>query len=155
MSRADEDRILHGLYYYRESIDEDVQVSSEQLLWLAMHPLGESDAWHKDGKLQSLHAADFPEEIRAKLITAKLELPLRYLQYRRLITYAKRSDGMLYAAVTFAGADRAIRLHTRRGRMDLWYREHRDGIVGVTITILIAFITALITVLVIDKIPRF
>jgi hypothetical protein len=155
MSRDDEDRILHGLYYYRENIDEDVQVSSEQLLWLAMHPLEEGDAWLKDGNLQSLDASSFPGEIRAKLITAKLELPLRYLQYRRLITYAKRSDGMLYAAVTFAGADRAIRLHTRRGRMDLWYREHRDGIVGVTITILIAFITALITVLVIDKILRF
>jgi hypothetical protein len=155
MSRDDEDRILHGLYFYRENIDENVQVSSEQLLWLAMHPLREGDAWHSDGKLQSLDASEFPEEIRGKLITAKLELPLRYLQYRRLITYAKRSDGMLYAAVTFAGADRAIRLHTRRGRMDLWYREHRDGIVGVTITVLIAFITALITVLVINKILRF
>jgi hypothetical protein len=155
MSRDDEDRILHGLYYYRENIDEDVQVSSEQLLWLAMHPLREGDAWHKEGKLQSLDVSAFPEEVRAKLITAKLELPLRYLQYRRLITYARRSDGMLYAAVTFAGADRAIRLHTRRGRMDLWYREHRDGVVGIGITILIAFITALMTVLVISKILRF
>ena len=123
MSRDDEDRILHGLYYYRENIDEDVQVSSEQLLWLAMHPLREGEAWNKDGKLQSLDPREFPEEIRGKLTTAKLELPLRYLQYRRLITYARRSDGMLYASVTFAGADRAIRLHTRRGRMDLWYRE--------------------------------
>jgi hypothetical protein len=154
MSRDDEDRILHGLYYYRESIDEDVQVSREQLLWLAMHPLREGEAWHKDGNLQSLDASEFPEEIRTKLITAKLELPIRYLQYRRLITYARRSDGMFYAAVTFAGADRAIRLHTRRGRMDLWYREHKDGVVGVTITILISCITALITVLVVDKILR-
>jgi hypothetical protein len=154
MSRDDEDRILHGLYYYRENIDEDVQVSSEQLLWLAMHTLREADAWHTDGKLQSLDASEFPVEIRAKLMTAKLELPLRYLQYRRLITYARRSDGMLYAAVTFAGADRAIRLHTRRGRMDLWYREHRDGIVGVTITVLISLITALVTVLVTSKILR-
>jgi hypothetical protein len=154
MIRDDEDRILHGLYYYRENIDEDVQVSSEQLLWLAMHPLGEGEAWNKDGKLQSLDPSEFPVEIRGKLITAKLELPLRYLQYRRLITYAKRSDGMLYAAVTFAGADRAIRLHTRRGRMDLWYREHRDGVVGVTITILISFITALVTILVVNRILR-
>lgn len=152
MSRDDEDRILHGLYYHRESIDEDVQVSSEQLLWLAMHPLREGEAWHRDGKLQSLDASVFPDEIRTKLLTAKLELPLRYLQYRRLITYARRSDGMLYAAVTFAGADRAIRLHTRRGRMDLWYREHRDGIVGVTITILISIVTALITVLIATRI---
>jgi hypothetical protein len=148
MSRDDEDRILHGLYYYRENIDEDVQVSSEQLLWLAMHPLRDGEAWNNNGKLQRLDASGFPEEIRSKLITAKLELPLRYLQYRRLIKYARRSDGMLYVAVTFAGADRAIRLHTRRGRLDLWYRENKDGIVGVTITIFIAFLTALVTVLV-------
>jgi hypothetical protein len=83
-----------------------------------------------------------------------LELPLRYLQYRRLITYARRSDGMLYAAVTFAGADRAIRLHTRRGRMDLWYREHRDGVFGMSITVLISVVTALITVLVMEKLLR-
>jgi len=154
MSRDDEDRILHGLYYYRENIDENVQVSTEQLLWLAMHPLREAEAWAKDGKPQSLDASEFPNEIRAKLITAKIDLPLRYLQYRRLMTYTRRSDGMVYAAVTFAGADRAIRLHTRRGRMDLWYRERRDGIVGLTITVLVSIITAIITVLAIDKIFR-
>ena len=154
MSRADEDRVLHGLYYYRESIDEDVQLSGDEILWLAMHPLREGDAWHNNGELQTVDATEFPVEIRAKLLTAKLELPLRYLQYRRLITYARRSDGMLYAAVTFAGADRAIRLHTRRGRADLWYREHRDGIIGVSITVLISVITALITVLVAGKILR-
>jgi hypothetical protein len=151
MSRDDEDRILHGLYYYRENIEEDVQVTSEQLLWLAMHPLREGDAWRRDGKLQSLDSSSFPDDIRAKLLTVKIELPLRYLQYRRLITFARRSDGTIYAAVTFAGADRAIRLHTRRGRLDLWYREHRDGILGVTITVLISLITALITVLAVNK----
>jgi hypothetical protein len=154
VSRGDEDRILHGLYYFRENIDEEVQVSREQLLWLAMHPLQEAEAWHKDGKLQSMDASEFAAEIRGKLVTAKLDLPLRYLQYRRLITYAKRSDGMLYAAVTFAGADRAIRLHTRRGRMDLWYRERRDGIVGLTITVLVSALTSLITVWVAIKLMR-
>jgi hypothetical protein len=154
MSRADEDRILHGLYYHRENIDENVQVSSEQLLWLAMHPLREAKAWQKDGHLQSLDASEFTADIRSKLMTAKLELPLRYLQYRRLITYTRRSDGMLYVAVTFAGADRAIRVHTRRGRMDLWYREHRDGIMGLTITISISIITALFTVLAAIRILR-
>jgi hypothetical protein len=154
MSRDDEDRILHGLYYYRESIDEDMQVSSDELLWLAMHPLRDGAVWYKGGNLQSLHAAEFPEDIRSKLLTAKLELPLRYLQYRRLIKYARRSDGMLYAAVTFAGADRAIRLHTRRGRLDLWYRENKDGIVGVTITVLISLVTALVTVLAVIKLLK-
>jgi hypothetical protein len=124
-------------------------VSGEQLLWLAMHPLPEGEAWNKEGELQSVDSSAFPADIRSKLITAKLELPLRYLQYRRLIKYSRDNDGVLCVAVTFAGADRAIRLHTRRGRADLWYREHKDGVLGLITTILVAFATALITVLLI------
>lgn len=154
MSRNDEDRILHGLYYHRESIDESVSVSGEQILWLAMNPLRDGEAWNKDGRLQSVDTSAFPAEIQSKLATAKLELPLRYLQYRRLITYAKRSDATFSVAVTFAGADRAIRLHTRRGRMDLWYREHKDGIFGIATTIFVSFVTALITVAVMMQIVR-
>jgi hypothetical protein len=147
MSRDDEDRILHGLYYHRENIDEEVPVTGEQVLWLAMHPLREGGSWHNEGELQNVDTSAFPDEIRSKLATAKLELPLRYLQYRRLIKYTRRNDSMLSIAVTFAGADRAIRLHTRRGRMDLWYREHKDGIFGVVTTVFVSLVTALIVVL--------
>jgi hypothetical protein len=154
MSRADEDRVLHGLYFYRESIEEDIQLSGDEILWLAMHPLREGDAWHTEGELQALDATEFPLEIRTKLLTAKLELPLRYLQYRRLIKFTKRSDGMLVVSVTFAGADRAIKLHTRRGRADLWYREHKDGALGIAITALVSLLTALTTVLVLGLFLR-
>jgi hypothetical protein len=154
MSRNDEDRILHGLYYHRENIDEDIPVTGGQILWLAMHPLREGENWSADGRLQSIDTAVFPAEIQAKLVAAKLELPLRYLEYRRLIKYRKRSDGAFSVAVTFAGADRAIRLHTRRGRMDLWYREHRDGILGIATTVFVSFLTALITVAVMMRISR-
>jgi hypothetical protein len=147
MSRDDEDRILHGLYYYRENVDEEVPVSGEQVLWLAMHPLREGGAWSKEGQPQSVDTSAFPAEILSKLITAKLELPLRYLQYRRLIKYTRDNDEIVSVAVTFAGADRAIRLHTRRGRIDLWYREHKDGVLGIVTTILVSFATALITLL--------
>ena len=147
MTRADEDRILHGLYFYRESIDEEFSVSGEQLLWLAMHPLREAEAWERNGELQDLDTEAFPAEIRIKLLAAKLELPLRYLQYRRLIKYVKNRDTTFTVSVTFAGADRAIRLHSARGRLDLWYREHRDGVVGLGLTVLISFVTALLTIL--------
>ena len=147
MSRDDEDRILHGLYYFRESIDEDMHVTGEQILWLAMHPLREGGAWIKGNQPQSLDTSAFPADIKSKLITAKLELPLRYLQYRRLISHVKRADATLSLSVTFAGADRAIRLHTRRGRMDLWYREQKDGVLGILITISIAAVTALATIM--------
>jgi hypothetical protein len=148
MSRDDEDRILHGLYYYRENIDAELLVAGEQVLWLAMHPLREGGDWSKDGELQSVDTSAFPSDVQSKLVTAKLELPLRYLEYRRLIKYTRRHDAMLSIAVTFSGADRAIRLHTRRGRMDLWYREHKDGILGMSATVIVAFVTALITVLI-------
>jgi hypothetical protein len=147
MSRDDEDRILHGLYYHRENIDEEVPLTGDQVLWLAMHPLREGESWNNEGELQSVDTSAFPDEIRSKLVTAKLDLPLRYLQYRRLIKYARRDDAMLSVAVTFAGADRAIRLHTRRGRMDLWYREHKDGIFGLVTTVFVSLVTALIVVL--------
>jgi hypothetical protein len=147
MSRDDEDRILHGLYYYRENIDEEVEVTGEQVLWLAMHPLRDGESWANEGQLQSVDTSAFPDQVQSKLVTAKLELPLRYLQYRRLIKYTRRNDAALSIAVTFAGADRAIRLHTRRGRMDLWYREHKDGIFGMVTTVVVAFVTALIVVL--------
>ena len=154
MSRDDEDRILHGLYYYRENIDEDVSVTGEQVLWLAMHPLREAEAWFKDGEPQSVDTSAFPDDIQSKLSTAKLELPLRYLQYRRLIRYTRRSDATISVAVTFAGADRAIRLHTRRGRLDLWYREHREGIFGIAITVFVSFLTAVLTMAVALRLMR-
>jgi hypothetical protein len=146
MNRADEDRILHGLYYHREAIDEDLQVTGEQILWLTMHPLQEGEAWEQNGQLQSLDMEQFPAEIRSKLIAAKLELPLRYLQYRRLLKYVRQRDATNIVAVTFAGADRAIRLHSRRGRLDLWYKENKDGLLGLLITALVSFVTALLTV---------
>jgi len=147
MIRADEDRILHGLYFYRESIDEEFPVSGEQLLWLAMHPFREAEAWERNGALQHVDIEEFPADIRVKLIAAKLELPLRYLQYRRLIKYVKNRDETFTASVTFAGADRAIRLHSARGRLDLWYREHKDGVLGLGLTVLISFVTALLTII--------
>jgi hypothetical protein len=151
MKRDDEDRILHGLYFHRERIDEDLQVSGEQILWLAMHTLREGEAWERDGQLQSVDTTEFPQAIRDKLIAAKLELPLRYLQYRRLIKFVKNRDATVTVSVSFAGADRAIRLHSKRGRADLWYREHKDGILGIGITVLISFATALATVLILAR----
>jgi hypothetical protein len=148
MIRDDEDRILHGLYFLRESIDEDVRVTGEQVLWLAMHPLPEGQAWERDGVIQALDTEEFPAEIRAKLIAAKLALPLRYLEYRRLIKLVRNRDATFSISVTFAGADRAIRLHSRRGRMDLWYKEHKDGMVGLLLSALVAFVTAIVTILI-------
>jgi hypothetical protein len=147
MSRKDEDRILHGLYYYRESIDEDIAVTGDQLLWLAAHSCDEGIGWFANDQLQSFDSSAVPLEIRDKLLASKLEMPLRYLQYRRLIKYTRPDDKFFQVAVTFAGADRAMRLHTRLGRMEVWYQEHKDGFLGIVVTIAVSMATAVVTVL--------
>jgi hypothetical protein len=153
MTRKDEDRILHGLHYYRERIDEEFTVTGEQIVWLAAHSFADGGSWCRDGELQSFDCSILPVELRGKLLSSKFELPLRYLNYRRLIKYTAGRDGVT-VAVTFAGADRAMRLHTRTGRLELWYEERKDGFLGLVITITVAFITALIAVAVAERLQR-
>jgi hypothetical protein len=151
MSRKDEDRILHGLHYYRESIDESFSVTSDQILWLAAHSYGDGSAWYKDDDFQSFDSSVVPLEFRKKLLMSKFELPIRYLHYRRLIKLIRAGDEMVDVEVTFAGADRAMRLHTRLGRMEVWYQEHKDGFLGLVTTIAVALITTLVTVYVVER----
>jgi len=154
MSRSDEDRILHGLFYYRESIDEEFSVNSEQILWLAAHSYAEGAGWAKEGEPQKFDIEIVPGDLRRKLVVSKCELPLRYLSYRRLIKYVPAANDRLQVAVTFAGADRAMRLHTRLGRLEMWYQEHRDGFVGVLTTVAVSFLTALAAVAVSEHLRK-
>ncbi|HWJ36136.1 MAG TPA: hypothetical protein VNR70_12760 [Steroidobacteraceae bacterium] len=154
MSRKDEDRILHGLHYFRESLDEEFTVTSDQILWLAAHAYADGSGWYKDGDLQSFDCSVIPIELRRKLLMSKFELPLRYLHYRRLIKLTHVGEDVANVAVTFAGADRAMRLHTRVGRMEVWYQEHKDGFLGLVTTIAVSFITALAAVAVLERLHR-
>jgi hypothetical protein len=145
MNRKDEDRILHGLHYVRESIDAEFTVTGDQIVWLAAHSYADGSRWCQDGELQRFDCSVIPSELRGKLMMSKFELPLRYLHYRRLIHYTPAGNAVK-VAVTFAGADRAMRLHTRAGRMEVWYQERKDGFLGLVTTIAVSFITALIAV---------
>jgi len=129
-------------------------VTSEQILWLAAHSFADGGSWHKDGDLQGFDCSVIPIELRRKLLMSKYELPLRYLHYRRLIKFTPAGDEAANVSVTFAGADRAMRLHTRMGRMELWYQEHRDGIFGIVITAAVSFITALMAVALVEGLHR-
>lgn len=154
MSRKDEDRILHGLHYFQERIDVEFTVTNEQILWLTAHSYADGGGWHKDGDMQGFDCSVIPEELRRKLLMSKFELPLRYLQNRRLIKFTPLGDDSANVSVTFAGADRAMRLHTRMGRMELWYQEHKDGFLGLLTTIAVACLTSLLTVAALEHLHR-
>jgi hypothetical protein len=42
-------------------------------------------------------------------------------------------------------------LHTRLGRLELWYEEHKDGFMGLVTTVTVSFITALLTFCVVER----
>ena len=154
MSRRDEDRILHGLHYYRETLDEEFTVTNDQILWLAAHSYADGAAWHRGDDLQSFDTSVIPADLRKKLLVSKFEVPLRYLHHRRLIKLTRTGEESAEVAVTFAGADRAMRLHTRAGRMELWYQERRHGLFGLVTTIAVSLITALATLYVTQRIQN-
>ena len=129
-------------------------MTSEQILWLAAHSFADGSNWYKDGDLQGFDCSVIPIELRRKLLMSKFELPLRYLHYRRLIKFTPAGDETANVSVTFAGADRAMRLHTRMGRMELWYQEHRDGFFSIVITAAVSFITALMAVALVEGLHR-
>jgi len=151
MSRKDEDRILHGLHYFRETLDEEFTVTCDQVLWLAAHSFADGGSWYKEGDLQSFDCSVVPTELRKKLLMSKFELPLRYLHYRRLIKLSQAGEDAANVALTFAGADRAMRLHTRLGRMEVWYQDHKDGFLGLVTTIAVSFITALLALALVER----
>jgi hypothetical protein len=142
------------LYYYQETIDDEFTVTRDQILWLAAHSYADGNSWHRDGELQHFDSSVIPSEIRHKLLRSKFELPLRYLHHRRLIKLSKATDDIVGIEVTFAGADRAIRLHTRLGRMDVWYQERKDGFFGIVMTVAVSIIAALLTVVVTERMYR-
>lgn len=141
-----EKRILHGLFYARESVRERIDVNGNEIEWLAKHWCIVGRWWvKKDGTYRSIDPhADGGSVVR--IFTHAQLRHLKYLDDRGFITYEKTlSDSPLSISVTADGADVARQLHTPFGQLGMWYRDHKDGILGLVITTLVAFATALAT----------
>lgn len=141
----EEDRVLHGLYYYRELVDEEILCTGSEIHWLMSHTLKDGTHWLKNGRLQTEDRSQ-PENTTAfRLVTAQQGRPLRYLAARGFITYAHgKPESALRLTVTYLGADRARKLHTSWGRIELWYQDHKDGIAGLLVAALVAMVISLL-----------
>jgi len=110
------------------------------------HRVGEGRNWFKDGKFQTMEGQEDPPVSRFALFTAEEERPLRYLEKAGFIQWDRvLASNSLRLRVTVEGADYARQLGSRLGRANLWYRGHKDGLLGLTTTILVATATALVT----------
>lgn len=141
----EEARLLHGLYYHREIVGEELPFTAAELNWLVNTSIPEGKKWKGEGgKLKSLEsdADDYLAGIGAT--SAAASRPLAYLQSHGYIRYKKGSN-FLRIAVTGAGADVARELDTFWGRVNLLYKRHKDGVLWLLATVLVSLITTLVT----------
>ncbi len=70
---------------------------------------------------------------------------LKYLSGKGYIEIAGEQDMDLRLSLTTAGVDVARLCTSRFGRAELWYQQHQSGLIGLGMTIVVAFITSTIT----------
>lgn len=140
----EEKRVLYGLYYDREMIDEMILLRSGEILWLAATPIPHGKNWrNKKGEYQSVDKKSDNYFAQIAQTSAAAQRHLRYLRARGYINYKIEGD-WFHVSVTDSGADIARKLDTKIGRADLWYKDHRDGILWFFVTIAISAITAIL-----------
>ena len=140
-----EAQILHGLYYFREVVDEAFPVNTNEIFWLATVPLPQGRNWRgADGKRhqKEIEKNDWLASVAATSIA--VERSLSFLQSAGYITFNKSGDDWR-VAVTGMGAERARELDSCWGRMNVFYREHKDGLLWFLATVAVSSITSLIT----------
>lgn len=142
----EEKKILHGLYYHRLAIGESITYAANELGWLVKASYSQGKDWTgKDGRLKTLKVADECWPSEQSLFTNRAYRPLTYLHDAGYIFMSASSFLLPSIQVTREGADLARELGTRHGRCGLWYKEHKDGLLGLLITILVSALTAAIT----------
>jgi roadblock/LC7 domain-containing protein len=140
-----EKRVLHGLYHLNQLSQDEVPFTAYEIAWLIQTPISKGWRWRgEDGKLKSIECdgADYLAKIATTCAAA--ERSLSYLQAAGYIKYRKE-DSVFRVAVTGPGSDVARKLHSCLGRLDVLYKSHKDGVLGLIITILVSCITALLT----------
>lgn len=142
--RKSELKVLHGLHYIREVVNDSLPFSADEIYWLTKHSFKEGKKWRAKNSLNKLEAegADYLEK-HAKT-SFEVNKILSYLQSKGYITYQKHSN-FFRVAVTGSGADIAREADTGCGRINIWYKEHKTGILGLIITVLISVITSYAT----------
>lgn len=150
--RHPEDRILHGLYYYRQAILDPITVTGEQILWLAENTYRQGMKWASSSGFKS-SVKERPGFRGLMVLSPEESNPLYLLASQQFIRYESQQldQRTIAISVTPSGSRRAKRLHTLFGRFSLRYEEHKNGVLGLVITALVAIVTALATTIVTNR----
>lgn len=142
--KKEEAKILHGLYYARQVVGEEMIYISSEINWLAKTSISKGREWRNaDRKLKSIEekCEDWFKNICAT--DAAVLRPLSYLQASGYITFKEERNGFRIT-VTGTGADLARELDTFWGRANILYKNHKDGVIWFLAIVLVSLITTLI-----------
>lgn len=141
----EEAKILHGLYYHREMIDEEMSYTAREIKWLAKHSYSEAKEWQgADGKLKSIEDKNEDHLASIGATSAAASRPLVYLKEAGYISFRKDKNFFIIA-VTVGGADLARQLHTPWGQVNVWFKTHKDGILWFFVTVVVSIVTTILT----------
>lgn len=139
-----EAKILHGLYLHRKMVGEEVMYSVAELKWLTQASFSVGRNWQgADGKPQSLESNGEDVFARQAATSADALRSISYLEASGYITYS--SVHGVRIAITAKGADFARELDSWYGRLNILYKENKDGLFWLIATVLVSVITTLVT----------
>jgi hypothetical protein len=144
---TEEKRVMHGLYYgCGKNLNDSIKYRSEEIIWLINTKIPKTAEWRQSNGGFKMMESDSTGNFLTDISKGKRRaaVPLSYLKEAGFIT-CENSDGLFHISVTAKGAEIARELDTRLGRINLLYRKHKDGILGILLTILVSIVTTIAT----------
>lgn len=141
-----ERRILHGLYVDNPRLDRWMSYGAAQINWLGEHDYADAARWRDGDRRCDLDIPGMDSVEESLLQDGMTHAALGHLQGARLLEYVQRESFDVFdVKITYAGAVVARRSHTWWRRRGIWYTEHKDGALGLLVTIVISAVTTLLT----------
>ena len=146
------DKILLGIFNHWPRLDEPIKIESSELAWLLYNGLTNwrvESGWQKIRySLDDTSFFDLQSNDKSK-VTKELSI----LKANECIYFDRPTgfDGFFQITLRPKGLIRAERLSSRLGKIELWYRENKNGILGLVVTVVVAIITAYITSKIVTK----
>lgn len=135
-------------------VERDIIYQVNEINWLIENDMSQVQYWRKPEGGFKL-AGHKMEEGRDWLeyyasTQATVEKALAYLKGKNYIYYEKNNESYRIF-ITIGGCDTARDLQTAIGRINVWYKENKDGILWFALTALISLIVSLVTTLFASK----
>lgn len=138
--------ILHGLYCDRKLPNEEKCYTANEIKWLARNWFYyKGRKWRGKDELKAVEDKDEDYLASKNATSAASTRELTYLKDDGYISFTKEGS-LLRIGVTVKGTDLARELDFPLfGPLNVWYKNHKDGLMGVILTILVAMVTTILT----------